>query len=202
MNWKSIASTLSVVVLAMATAAAALVHSPAVAQEMVLCSPPLTADCVDPRWGQIDPSSLVGGGSASDASSPMALRSAGQDSPIAVRMQPTEMRREAVGPPANARIKAELDVTARFAKETAALTAAVKRARFDGRGNLVRGEEQIAAAAQIARQVPQEYALTLYVKAPTRLDAKQRELLENKLASINRILVRRAGRGDPSKPNS
>lgn len=170
---------------------AAATISPAFATEgLPLCAPPLTPDCVDPKWGQIDPDTLVAGGDPST----MGIRATTVDAPIAVRLMPVEMQRDAAGPPATARLKAVVDATQRFARETAALTAAIRRARFDKQGNLVQGEAQIAAAAEAARKVPPEFALTLYVKAPARLDDAHREVIANKLAAINGILVRVNGR--------
>lgn len=166
--------------------------SPAFATEgLPLCAPPLAPECVDPKWGLINPDTLE---ADAGATSTMGIRAAAVDAPIAVRLMPVEMQRGTAGPPATARLKAVVDATQRFARETAALTAAIRRARFDKQGNLVQGEAQIAAAAEAARKVPPEFALTLYVKAPARLDDAHREVIANKLAAINGILVRVNGR--------
>ena len=202
MKTRTIAHVLSA---AAATVALPLAAPAWATDQMVLCSPPLTPDCVDPKWGQVDPDTLVGGGGSGGSASTMSVRPIASGSPIEVRMSRAAAGRgpgrtttgaDATGPAANARLKAVVDVTQRFSRETAALTAAIRRAVFDDQGNLVRGDAEIAAAAAVARKAAPEYALTLYVKAPTSLDGARRDLLQRKLAAINAVLGR-AG-GDPA----
>lgn len=165
-------------------------------ESVVLCAPPLTADCVDPKWGQIEPELTAGGGgSAAREAAPQPLADAGAR--MAVRLQTVATRD---GRRADATIKAVVEAGSMFKGQTARLTAAIKRARFDRSGKIVRGEEQIAEAAEAAAKAAPNYALTLYIKVPPTLATSQATLLANKVDAINAILKKVAPTTDAGKP--
>ncbi len=189
MNLKSIAVLF---VLAVSTSAHAQ-------QSAVLCAPPLTVDCVDPKWGQIEPELTGDGGSnaAREVAAPQVLADTGAR--MAVRLQtvaaPTTRRA------GDATIKAVIEGGSMFRTETARLTDAIKRARFDQSGKIVRGEEQIVEAAEAAAKAAPNYALTLYIKVPAKLATGQSTVLASKVQAINAILAKAAsGSTDAGKP--
>lgn len=170
----------------------------AYAQESVpLCTAPLDPDCVDPKWGQIEPE-LDGGSppSGNSAIAPrirvssikMAIRSVASTSPSSMSLPAT--------------LRATVEATKLFVSQTRRLTSAIKRARFDKSGHIVRGAEEIEAAAAAAREPASGYALTLYIKAPAKLPDVHRELLNTKVAAINAALSKSSDQRDPPKPKS
>lgn len=185
---------------------AALVFSssilPAFAQTSIkLCSDPADVDCVDPHWGQIQPE-LTGGGGGNAAAAASAMRlSSGSATVLSAKLVPVAAPMTAAAY-REAPSKALLEGTQKFAKETEALTIALKNAEFDQRGRIVKGQRELAAATAAAQRAAtgSGYALTFYIKPPEHLGHDRAVALNRELASINNVLATPVSKGD--KPSS
>ncbi|MGI9025374.1 MAG: hypothetical protein ACR2GP_07300 [Burkholderiaceae bacterium] len=173
----------------------------------VLCDPPLQADCIMPQWGQIE----------SDSE---ALNSDGQPTPTENRSATTNassLARSPITSAAHIRLAQmstsmktphppELFIGSgkRFEGETRTLVRAIERATFDASGNLKSGQRMISAAAEALRVPSKNNQLNLYIKTPTTLSGKGREVLMTKVHSINEIIEHAASDSSyPKKqPNS
>ncbi len=166
-----------------------------------LCNAPLDPDCVDPKWGMIDP---VDSDLSLAAPSSLARTPGGTDSHIAIRAMPTAMEARS-SRSSSATLKAVIDGTKRFTRETARLADAVKKARFDRDGKVVQGAAEIVAAAEAARKVATNFALTLYIRVPAHLKGDQSAVLFKKIAAINELLAssgKGGGAAEAGKPVS
>ena len=167
-------------------------------ESVPLCNTPLDPDCVDPKWGLIDPVesdlTLAAPSSEAKTANQSHLQVAMRTTPVAL-----DVRSSTTG---SATLKAVIDGTKRFTRETTRLTDAVKKARFDRDGKVVRGADEIVAAAEAARKVASKFALTLYIRVPARLKADQSASLLRKIASINELLesTAKGGTGTTGKP--
>ncbi len=159
------------------------------AQETVpLCAAPLDPDCVDPRWGQVDPDTLdsASGGAATAHAATVAA-------PASIRMLATSA--DATGSAhTHSSIKAVVDASKKFGQQTSALVTAIKRVRFDREGNVVKGADELAAAAAAARDAAKGYELTLYIKTPGKLKPNSSADLTKKVRALNGTLTSMQGR--------
>lgn len=175
--------------------------SSAHAQESVpLCAPPLNSDCVAPNWGQILPDGTDD--SASNAMQPLIARSLSTEARMTVQLLSVAAAASTNASKAGVPIKAVVGGAELFKRETDALTAAIKKARFDRAGRFVAGEARVAQAAARARKAAAGYALTLYVKAPSKFNSDQRSMLTGRIVSINRVLAATGSKSEPGKPQS
>lgn len=162
-----------------------------------LCPDRSAPDCVQSNWGQTGPDGvdtglapLKGDPTASTASSG---RLAMKILPVAAKTRP-----QASDSPLNT-VLSPINL---FPKETAALTSAIKQARFNADGSIASGQERIAsAAAAAARAAGTRYTLTLYIKVPQKLAPDDGDLLGKKVQSINEVLSNSAG-GATGKPRT
>jgi hypothetical protein len=173
------------------TAATALVFAgvqPALAQDILtLCTPDLP-DCVQPNWGMTEPDST-------DALTTGNGRLAAASGRIAVKPMPVALK--AAATPS---VKAVTAPTNYLPKETAALVAAIKRARFAKDGTIVTGQQQIAAAANaIASKAGKVYVLTLYVKTAAHVKPDTANALAKRVEAVNGALLIP---GETGKPRS
>ena len=158
-----------------------------------LCAPPQVPNCVQPNWGQVGP----------DGTDEIAAMPSGGDGPRLTRAMPAPTRLSVEMQPVAASsgsphgqptLKAVIDANAMFVRETAALTSAILRARFDRNGRVVEGGARIAAAAiEAAEKAGDRYKLTLYIKPPLKHDDASRRMLGGRIQTLNAIL------GDPAR---
>ena len=97
-------------------------------------------------------------------------------------------------PGSSAAVKTVVSPLGLFPKETAALTAAIKRARFNADGSIASGESAISeAASAAARKANGKYVLTLYIKVSQGIKPDDGAALDTKVRSINALLMRTLG---------
>lgn len=148
---------------------------------VLLCPEGSPPDCVVPNWGMVEP------GVSDDASLARGTPASPQPR-MAVRMMPAAAP-AAMAPNAASPIKSVVSPQKLFPKETEALVAALKRARFGADGSIKSGEPAIQrAAAAVAKRAANKYALTLYIKVPQGLNPEQGTLLGKKVDALNGVL--------------
>ena len=154
-----------------------------------LCPVGSPSDCVTSNWGVIEPDG-VDSSTASNTNQSMAVAPTAGAPRIAVRRMPVAAPAGVMTSNTRSTVKEVVSPKGLFAKETDALTSALKRARFNGDGSIVSGEAAIArAAAEAQRKAGNMYFLTIYVKVPQTLSPDEGGLLDKKVRSVNEILV-------------
>ena len=153
-----------------------------------LCAAPQPPNCVQSNWGQVGPDGTDENAAApSGSNGPQLSRAMPAPSRMSVELQPVAAPAASSRRPA---LKAVIDANALFVRETALLTSAILRARFDRDGAVVSGAERIAAAAAIAAEkAGNKYKLTLYIKAPLKQSDDGRRMLTGRIQSLNAILA-------------
>jgi hypothetical protein len=179
------------VTLSLGLALSGPLDSHAQAISIPLCTPD-SPDCVIANWGQTEPDGLdanaitKGGASLASANGHISIR------PMPVAMTADAMKKSA---PA---VKAVTSPENFAAKETSALIAAIKRARFAKDGTIVSGDKQIATAAEaVTKKAGKGYTLTLYVKSPPTLKPDAADSLAKRVGTVNGILGNPAGSEKP-----
>ncbi len=150
-----------------------------------LCSPPLYTNCVTPQWGEADPAGLDS----------LATPKSGALASIEPRPTKPAIHMAAYTPPVRGKLttpKVIVDDGQKFAPETNALIAAILRASFDQDGNLEKGGEEIAAAAEKLQRVSPGHQLNLYVKSRATLKPDVAARVGKKVEAINGLLGKQA----------
>ena len=112
-----------------------------------------------------------------------------------VHMLPTAAPATAMAPIGSSSLKAVVSPQGLFPKETAALLAALKRARFNEDGSIKSGEAAVRrAAAAAAQRAGNKYTLTLYIKVPQKLAPDRSVALGKKVDAVNAVLSSPYGR--------
>ncbi len=165
---------------------------------VTLCPKTSVPDCVSPNWGETGPDGVDG------AMAPLrgdSIASAIGGGRLAIKLLPVAATPNRTQP-AGAPLQTVVSPINLFPKETAALTSAIKQARFNPDGSIASGQERIAsAAAAAARAAGKRYTLTLYIKVPQQLAPDESGLLGKKVQSINDVLLP-AGGAATGKPES
>jgi hypothetical protein len=156
------------------------------------CTPD-APDCVIANWGQTEPELTGDSNAMAAARSPLASANAR----ISIRPMPVAMTADAMKKSTPA-VKAVTSPVNFAPKETAALVAAIKRARFAKDGTIVSGDKQIAAAAEaVTKKAGKGYTLTLYVKSPPTLKPDAADALAKRVGVVNGILGNPVGSEKP-----
>jgi hypothetical protein len=164
-----------------------------------LCPDPKIPVCVVSNWGQIDP---AGVDSAMAPTTSSAAQTA-QGPHSTVRMMTIVTPPAATKPAATKPLQTLVSPNGLFPKETAALTAAIKNARFNADGVIVRGEKELAAAAaEAARRAGNKYVLTFYIKVSQQLKPDLAATLDKKVAAVNRLLSDAQAAAQAGEPKS
>ncbi len=154
-----------------------------------LCPTGSPPDCVVPNWGQINPG-VPDDASLATGNPSLAAAPTSNAQRIAVQLMSVAAPASVMTSNTRSTVKAVVSPKGLFAKETDALTSALKRARFNGDGSIVSGEAAIArAAAEAQRKAGNKYFLTIYVKVPQTLSPDEGGLLDKKVRSVNEIFV-------------
>ena len=170
--------------------------------QVPLCPVGAPADCVTSNWGQVEPDGIDGSIARPTKQSIAAAPTANLPR-IAVQRMPVAAPTGTMTSNTRSTVKAVVSPKGLFAKETDALTSALKRARFNGDGSIVSGEAAIArAAAGAQRKAGNKYFLTIYVKVPQTLSPDEGGLLDKQVRSVNDILVGPGYAGSSGKPKS
>ena len=154
-----------------------------------LCPTGSPPNCVVPNWGQINPG-VSDDASLATGSPSLAAAPTSNAQRIAVQRMPVAAPAGVMTSNTRSTVKAVVSPKGLFAKETDALTSALKRARFNQDGTILSGEAAIARTAKEAqRKAGNKYFLTIYVKVPQTLSPDEGGLLDKKVRSVNEILV-------------
>jgi hypothetical protein len=149
-------------------------------------------DCVIGNWGQTEPDGLDANAVTKGAASLTSAQGRISIRPMPVAATADPMKKAAPS------VKAVTSPVNFAPKETAALIAAIKRARFTKDGAFVSGDKQIASAAEAAaKKAGKTYTLTLYVKAPPTLKPDAAQSLTERVKAVNGVLT-----GTVDKPRS
>ena len=166
-----------------------------------LCPDGSPPDCVVPNWGMVEPG-VSDNANFVHGTPSLATMPASPQPQMTVRMMPAASP-TAMAPNAGSPIKSVVSPQGLFPKETAALVAALKRARFNADGSIKSGEPAIQrAAAAAAKLAVNKYALTLYIKVPQGLKPEQGALLGKKVDALNAVLSSPYGGGQTGTPKT
>ena len=153
-----------------------------------LCPQGSPPDCVVPNWGQVEPGA-TDDASTGNGSSNLARASVAPKPQMPVQMMPTAATADAMAPSRVAAVKSVVSPQNLFPKETAALLAALKRARFNPDGSIKTGEAAIKrAAAAAAQRAGNKFTLRLYIKVPQTLAPEVGAQLDKKVDALNAVL--------------